>query len=111
MRSKHDPCKHVPALRAWARVELGMPREEFDSLEPSEFIRLYNVWEGRERRYRVQDARLRYTIAASAGARAADGSPLKPDYFLKSPPKKRKPKTAAQLEREFIKALPKEWRP
>lgn len=112
---RHDFLQRIPFLRAFARAELGMPSAEFDQLEPAEFFRIVEFWEAKEHRRRAADARLRYTIAASAGASAPDGRPLTPAYFLekstKKKPVKRKAPTAHQLEQAFINTLPPEWRP
>ena|ERR1044072_4990728 len=112
---RHDFLQRIPFLRAFARAELGMPSAEFDQLEPVEFFRIVEFWEAKEHRRRAADARLRYTIAASAGASAPDGSPLTPAYFLEKKRSKKKAKrklpSGKELERAFINALPKEWRP
>lgn len=116
MKKKHDISERIEWLRAWARVELSMSAAEFDLLTPAEFFRIVDRWESQQRRLRVADARLRYTIAASAGASAADGTPLTLAYFLADvgvtrKKVKRKRPTGKQLEAAFIAALPAEWRP
>lgn len=111
---RRDLSARIAGFRAWARVELGMPAAEFDLLTPAEFFRIVTCWEHRERRLRIADARLRYTIAASAGAGTPDGTPLTIKHFLNETVRRKKAVkklTGQQLERAFIVALPKEWRP
>lgn len=93
----------VATLRAWARVELGMSRAEFDSHTPAEFDVVFRFWKARERRADIRIARLCYTLAQTSGAKHEDGSPLTIDDFL--PGKKRREKS---LFEQFVQAVGKE---
>lgn len=89
-----------------------MSAAEFGALTPAEFLQIFAAWERQQKRFQLERAQLRYTIAVASGSKAADGSELTVDYFLPKPPApKRKRYTGKQLMMQFIACLPPEWRP
>lgn len=99
--TSHD----IENYAAWSRINLGMPRSEFDRLLPREFLALTREWVKRERIIDGRIGRLQYTIAVAGGSTQPDGSPLTPDYFLPPDPTVKKKRTrrasGEQLFRQF----------
>ena len=89
----------------WARVELGMPRSEFNTYTLSEFVDIVSLWRKRENRKEVQLGRLCYVVASSAGSTTADNKPIPLDYFMPDyvPPKKKEKKVP--LLEQFLNAI------
>lgn len=72
------------ALRAWARVELAMPADEFDQLSPADAADMWDAWEARERR---TDMRFGVLAAITANAHRdteKTATPFEPADFFPS---------------------------
>lgn len=80
----------INKMARWARIELAMPREEFNRLTPVEFQGLVKLWLLKEKRLQIYLGQLRHTMAVSMGATLEDGSKVPFDFFYPSYKKKRK---------------------
>ena len=93
----------VAKSAAWARVELGMTRAEFDLITPAELHNYIEAWKRKEYREEVRLGKLRHTIAASAGSTDAEGNSLPLDYFIPlAPGQKPKRKKRRNLAKEMM---------
>jgi len=76
---------------AFARVNLGMTREEFDALTPSDFDLLVKEWQWKEYREDFRLALLRFTVAKASGMMRVDETPVEfSDFEPPRPDKKYK---------------------
>lgn len=95
----------IDHMAAWARVELGMSRAEFNLLLPSEFALVYRKWHEREARFVERQAQLCYVVAVSSGATLKDNKPIPVDFFHPEYAAKQKRKRRPKLLDQFLNAF------
>lgn len=89
----------------WARVNLGIPRSEFNTLTLQDFVHLVELWKEKERILDLRTARICHTIAGALGAKQEDNSPIPLAFFMpgyKGPKQKSKKQTVNQMVSTLI---------
>ena len=91
----HRRKKSIRQARAFARVNLGVKRDEFDALTRADFDDLVEQWEAREAR---EDRRAAMTpwILATIHTKKGEKPPKLTDYMPKKPTSTKEDNAAAQ---------------
>jgi hypothetical protein len=87
--------------QAWARVELGMSRQEFRQLTPAEFKSVVQLWRDKRRRELRTETRqfgyLLYIICQAGRLTLPDGEPMPANFFTTKRRKRRQKPVIDQL--------------
>jgi hypothetical protein len=102
-------CRHVTGRRkkkqfrehAFARIELGIDKDEWDNLHPQECESILEAWEQRQKRERIRDASMQHIIALAGGMKKRGGGQLRLEDFAPELKDKTPEEREAKLKAQF----------